>query len=280
MEIYNQETLRSLQAAELHILKELDRICKQMSIDFFLYGGTLIGAIKFNGFVPWDDDIDVAMKRSDYEQFIKAAPGLLSGQYVLQTPYSDRKSPYPYTKLRRKGTSCVEYGVHKLKIEQGIYIDIYPVDHLPDDDAVFQKKHQRFQKAARLFSYRQCPYLTRKESGLRGAAKKISKYAASWCLKCVPARYFINKMDKIATEYNSTPTSRYGNYYHSTPVNVFSSIEPFVKGTFAGIDVNLPHDWDGFLRKRYGSYESLPPEEKRIGHKPYLLNFGAVRDEA
>ncbi len=273
-EVYSEEQLKKVQELELKNLLVLKSVCSELGISFFAYGGTLIGAVRHKGFVPWDDDLDVAMLREDYDKFVSKAPLILPEEYELQTPYHSSKTPYPYTKLRLKGTKYIEYGHHKLNIEQGIYVDIYPIDNLPDDDKLYLKQFSKYQKWTRLYAWRQCPYMSTDQTSLALILKKAAKRLISCGLKLIPQKYMIARIRKIATQYNGTPTKRKGNLNFPRPVNVFYHLLPLVPGEFEGISILLPGDWDQHLSSRYGDYMKLPPEEERLGHKPYLLDFG------
>lgn len=273
-EVYTAEQIKKIQEIELKNLKELQRVCDIIGVEFFLYGGSLIGAVRHKGFVPWDDDLDIAMSRADYIKFIQQAPKYLSDEYYLQTPYTDKKSPYFYSKLRLKGTKYIEYCHHRLGIEQGIYVDIYPIDNMPDDEQEFLRLYNEFQKNVRLFTLRQCPFPEIPPETLKRKFRSFLKFGVAMCLRIIPHKYFIKKLDNIMTQYNNQNTRRYGNYSYFDPVNLFKDIHPLQKGIFENIEVNLPNDWDYHLSSRYGNYMELPPEEKRLGHKPYILEFG------
>ena len=273
-EVYSDEQLKKVQELELKNLQVLDEVCKKIGVKFFAYGGTLIGAIRHKGFVPWDDDLDVAMVRSDYVKFVQHAEQYLPSNYTLQSPYNDPKSPYSYTKLRLNGTKYIEYAHHKLKIAQGIYIDIYPIDNLPDTDEEFFKQYKKFHRLSVLYARRQCPYIEQKEKNFKNACKQAIKFVSSFALKAIPRRLIVSRMDHIATKYNDKVTSRKGNLYYPKPVNVFESLYPLENGVFEGFPILLPGGWDQHLTSRYGNYMEFPPEEKRIGHRPFLLHFG------
>lgn len=273
-EIYTEEQIKKIQEIEIRNLKEIKRVCEKIGVEFFLYGGSLIGAVRHKGFVPWDDDLDIAMSRDDYMKFVKEAPKYLSDEYYLQTPYSDKKSPYFYSKLRLKGTKCIEYAHYKMNIEQGIYVDIYPIDKLPDDDDEFLRLYNEFQKIVRYFVLRQCPYPAEPSDSLKRRVKNVIKWCVGIALRLIPHKVFVKKLDSIMTLQNDKNTNLYGNYSYFDPVNFFKDIYPFEKGTFEGIEVNLPNQWDYHLTSRYGDYMQMPPEDERIGHKPYVLEFG------
>lgn len=273
-EIYTDEQIRHLQEIELNTLDILDKVCSQIGVSFFAYGGTLLGAVRHKGFIPWDDDLDIAMLRSDYERFIEEADNYLPKEYVLQTPYNDKRTPYPYLKLRLKGTRYVEYGYHKLKTEQGIYADIYPIDQLPDDDALYYKQFRKYQRLVKLYAWRQCPYISDSSISFPSLIKIGVKFCLSRLLLLIPQKFLVRKIDVVAKKYNGENTKRMGNLNYPKPKNLFSSILPFEVGEFNGRLIKLPNGWANHLASRYGDYMQLPPEEQRLGHKPYLLDFG------
>ena len=125
------EERSALQKRLLHILREFDRICKKHNISYMLFAGSTIGAARHKGFIPWDDDVDVAMLRSEYERFLEIAPSELDDNiYYLQKEFSAHW-PMFFSKLRMNNTACIERYIPKdPKVHQGIYIDIFPVDNL------------------------------------------------------------------------------------------------------------------------------------------------------
>lgn len=273
-EVYSEEQIHKIQEIELKNLKVLDEVCKKLNIEYFLYGGTLIGAVRHKGFIPWDDDLDVAMERQDYMKFVHEAHAFLPEEYSLQTPYTDKKTPYLYSKLRLKGTKYIEYISHKLKIEQGVYIDIYPIDNIPDDDNEYIRQHKKYQKLAMKYVLRQCCHPSVEEKGLKRKVKNIMRFILSTIIKVVPQKWFVKRADGIMTKYNGIRTIRKGNLSYPKLGNVFYDLFPLQTGTFENITVKLPGKWDEHLKSRYGNYMEFPPEEERIGHKPYLLDFG------
>ena len=95
--------LRGLQLVELEILLEVDRVCRENGIEYFLDGGTAVGAVRHGGFIPWDDDVDIGMTRENYEKFLEIAPEKLKNDYFLQTRKTDKKAPYMYAKVMVPG---------------------------------------------------------------------------------------------------------------------------------------------------------------------------------
>ena len=117
--------LRRLQLVQLELLDELDRVCRKNGIPYMLDGGTMIGAVRHKGFIPWDDDIDVAMLREDYERLKGVQSDFDSGKCFFQDDSTDPEYRWGYGKLRRKGTSFIRLGQEHLKQKDGVFIDIF-----------------------------------------------------------------------------------------------------------------------------------------------------------
>ena len=226
------EQLRRLQLVELDILLELDRICRKNHIDYFLCGGTLLGAVRHGGFIPWDDDVDVGFFREDYERFCRIFQEQAdSTKYFLQTWKTDRYYRWNYGKIRRLGTEYVRAGQEHMKYRTGISIDIFPYDYLPVDQAL-QKKIADSQEKIILD-----PYHTKWGWGellkskdmqpLRRQARKcaclrkiaysiVGKYQdPRWYMRLgygvlalIPGRFAAACLEKTARKYNDR--SRYG----------------------------------------------------------------------
>ena len=131
MVIAMHETLRKLQLEELEILKRFVRICDKHGLRYYLVGGTLLGAVRHRGFIPWDDDIDVAMMRSDYECFAEICQKELGAEYFYQSPETDPYYFLTYAKIRKNGTLAYEERFRNSKFNKGVFIDIIPLDHSP-----------------------------------------------------------------------------------------------------------------------------------------------------
>ena len=122
-----------IQKKVFQMLQIFTQICDRLQLKYFLVCGSALGAVKYGGFVPWDDDVDVALFRNDYERFCKEAPALLPEQLFLQNFQSDPAFPAIYSKLRNSETTCIEESVAALPINHGISIDIFPLDGYPTD---------------------------------------------------------------------------------------------------------------------------------------------------
>ena len=139
------QQMKEIWAVELDLLSEFDRVCTKYNIKYFACGGTLLGAIRHHGFIPWDDDIDLAMARKDYEKLCEVAPKEFVHPYFFQTEYTDPGSLRGHAQLRNSITTGIlkeEYPLRK-KINQGIFIDIFPLDGVPEDHTKYTALEQQ-----------------------------------------------------------------------------------------------------------------------------------------
>ena len=133
------KTLKKLHIVEVEILDEIDRVCKKNNIEYFLIGGTLLGAIRHKGFIPWDDDLDVGMTRENYEKFINIAPNELDSKYYLDNFKTNTNCHLPFSKIRKNNTTMDEEATKNFNNHKGIFVDIFPFDKLKDKFSFFTK---------------------------------------------------------------------------------------------------------------------------------------------
>ena len=126
--------IKLIQKKMLEIICEVDRICREEKINYILYGGSLIGAIRHKGFSPWDDDLDIAMLREDYDKFVKIASCKFSNEFVFCTTETENKYPYNFGKVRARNTIFKEEFTADLDINHGIWIDVIPMDYICEKD--------------------------------------------------------------------------------------------------------------------------------------------------
>lgn len=129
---YTPDELKRLHETLYDLLAEIHRVCTILDIPYFIQGGTAIGAFFEQAILPWDDDIDIGLTRTNYERFLREAPAVLGEQYFLQWPGSEPHTPYYFAKLMRRGTQFIDEVFMPVPMEKGIYVDIFPFDRVPD----------------------------------------------------------------------------------------------------------------------------------------------------
>lgn len=256
--------MNDLQKKELEILKEFIRICKKLKITYYLDSGTLLGCIRHEGFIPWDDDIDVSMPRKDFDIFIKKAPNMLQKKFFIQTNKSDKEYTMAFAKLRNSETTFIESTTKHRNINHGIYMDIFPLDNYD----THKKIRNNFDK----FMFRIYDIYINKYYDLNctfSKKYKIIEKIINFIYRNKDLSYIVNKKEKISTRLKNKNTDFYHCYYYFTTKNIIYNKEIFGNGIikkFEGIDVNVPQKYDEYLKLMYGDYMKLPPKEKRVAH--------------
>ena len=147
------EKNNEIQKILLELLKIFVDICQEYDLQYFLVAGSALGAVKYQGFIPWDDDIDVAMPRADYEKFLQLAPEKLPQWCFMQNYKTDPAFPHVFTKLRNSNTTFIEKGMAKLPINPGMYIDIFQIDGYPEN----AKEIRQFEWKKKLLAWKGLP---------------------------------------------------------------------------------------------------------------------------
>lgn len=274
--IYSNEELEIIQKIEKKALEVIIEICNHLNIEYFLIGGTTLGAIRHGGFIPWDDDIDLGMTRENYLRFLNEAPAFLPQGYFLQTPYNEKNNPYFYSKLRIDGTSFVEYCNHRVKMHHGIYVDIFPFDEVPDDDHANLKQFNNVQKLVRIFTLRQSPDVSMKPTTFLQIIKSFVRKIAHYFVQIIPYKFLCNKLEKEFTKYNGTQQSSFAclNFpKRKTEYIKKRDLYPLKKWKFDDVSVYIPNNYDAYLKTHYGDYMKLPEPKNRFAHKPYKIDL-------
>lgn len=262
--------LKKLQKTELEILNEFVSICEKHNLEYFLAGGTLLGAVRHKGFIPWDDDIDVGMPRKDYNKFIKICKNELNSRFFLDCYETNKYCWSPFAKIRIRNTKMIEDMSKNSKSNQGIWIDIFPYNNIKKQFSKIHKFQQKINDCIRtLITIKlDIPYYNGTEK-----KKKIIKV----CLKFVPIKLLhfiykgilnININDDM--EFMSCYSGSYGMTKETFKSNVFL---PLSTVEFCGIKFKAPNKSHDYLTQLYGNYLELPPKEKRITHNPILIKF-------
>ena len=258
--------LRDLQLAELEILKEFIRVCKELNLKYYLYAGTLLGCIRHQGFIPWDDDIDVCMPRKDYEMFLEKGQEILKEKYFLQSYKTEPEYTLNFAKIRNSETTFIESSVRNSNINHGLYIDIFPLDGYSPKKKFYNWKMDIIYKLHRTHISKQYTFERRKT-----LKAKILYKVTDIIYKSKTITQILERENKIAQkqDINKCTYVSTHEYIVKTPKELCVPKEYFKEGItkiFEGIEVNVPINYDEYLKILYGDYMQLPPEEKRIPH--------------
>lgn len=269
-----RELLRKVQMVQLEIAKEIKRVCEENDIRYFLADGSFLGAVRHQGFIPWDDDMDMGMMRSDYEKFCRIAPEKLKPEYCLQTWYTDPNYGLPFGKVVKRGTVYLENKKSRKLRENGFYVDIFPFDYVPEDPM------SREQLAAKLLSiYRvklmKSGYKPWMEENRIVWKKRIGYLYYQLKALFVSQRELAKGYDALAVspcdstmvcEQSALPRP---DYYRSAWIGELADY------TFEGETFKGPKEYDKFLTALYGDYMQLPPEDQRENrHQIVEIDFG------
>src|SRR5690554_6444864 len=195
----NNKILKEVQKIQLEILKEVDTICKNNNIKYHLFAGTLLGSVRHGGFIPWDDDIDIAMLRDDYEKFLIIAKKEISEKYHIQNINNEPNLSFTFTKIRKKETLFVEKSKIGLNINHGIFIDIFPLDRI-DNKTIKGKTNLFISKIlvnTKIIAFNKIVWNKKK------GVLNIFKYPIK-LFRIIPSKLFNKLIFKSLTKYNNS----------------------------------------------------------------------------
>ena len=193
----SDQDLKHAQKVMLYILKEVHKVCEKNNIKYFLDSGTLIGAVRHNGFIPWDDDIDIGMLREDYEKFCLHAHEILPENLVIQNEYTDPGYGQCYSKVILQGTKWLEHDAKKVSRKySGLYIDIFVYDKIAADKKK-QKKQNKLFKLIKFLIYAKLGYWTTYKNPLKQFIFNVCYGLSKIITMFVPAKALLKQRNKI-----------------------------------------------------------------------------------
>lgn len=270
---YDAEELKKLHQIELKILQEIIRICTEHDITYFTVGGTTLGALRHNGFIPWDDDIDIGMMRDDYERFLSIAPQALQDGFTLQHFKTDSNTPTYFAKVRKDGTEFIEKHSKNVLMHQGVFIDIMPYDAVPEDGRVRKGYYRSAALWTQLYIAKTLWVASYTQSKIKKLLFSAVRSALHVLLLPVPKSYLFHRLDSVMRAYNQTSSPMVS----SKGLPVFTcdqkDLIPVQMHQFESLTVAIPANSERVLQIQYGDWNQLPPENQRINHAPYRLNI-------
>lgn len=276
---YDEVTLKRLQKTELEILKDFMTICDRHGLDYFGIAGTGIGALRHQGFIPWDDDIDVALPRDDFEKFLKYLEAEMDDKYLIMNTEHYPDYPLMTTRMTLRGSRFKEEALKNIKAPLGMFLDLYPLDKMSDNPKEAKKQARDAWFWSKILILRSIPFPMLGFSGWKAKIVHAICAMVHFVLKVchVPKLWIYKKAYEAETRYNHyDQTKRLDFFCDTTPyMNLYyvKDIYPLQKLDFEDVKLNFPRNIHKNLTAMYGDYMQLPPEEKRKNHYPYELQF-------
>ena len=253
--------LAEVQQVEVSIIKDIDALCKKHGLRYFLYCGTLLGCVRHEGFIPWDDDADLAMPLSDYKRFRKIALEEMSDRYIISDIHTDKYAQVPWLKVCRRGTAYYDGDIEDGPYNKEIWVDIYPML------GAYEGLAGKLQTEAIFFQ--------RTLTG--GDLRKAEKYKHAvhhvriWRFVDLLPKPLLRFMNHIIEGLfwadpekhrmcSTVDAARFIGKY------IYRDWDDQIEGNFEGCRFSIPKEYDRFLRTMYGDYMKLPPAEKQVNH--------------
>ena len=257
-------TVDEVKSIELNILKYLDKVFKENNIQYYLDGGTLLGAIRHKGFIPWDDDIDIIIKRCDYKKALMTLQNA-NTKYKVLSRYFNKEYLYPFAKVIDSTTRLIEKDAIPVK-SLGICVDIFPLDSLPDSELERKKFDDKIHFYRQIAGKAETWILKQCAPTFKNRVSCFFSYLYGW-------QRALDKIDKICTE-NYSGKTKYsldivaaGKRYLKA---LSSDFDETIEVEFEGISFPAPAGYDDYLTTLYGDYMKLPPIDKRVSNHNFI----------
>ena len=258
--------MTELQKQLLKIYKEFDRVTKILEVDYYLAYGTMLGAARHNGFIPWDDDMDFFMMRKDYDKLVKEGPSLFKKPFFLQTHETDKNWLWPFMKIRNSNTTAIEF--ENASFNQGLWIDVFPLDNRVLDA---KKNHKDAVLFGRLITRLTLPYKRKRPICIK---KHLLNFYV--LLKFPNKEIAYKKMIELGTKYKKNHTEFIGTMWGGflSDTSTFYKSEQFASYhlvKFEDMLSPLIDNYDEHLKLVYGNWKKLPEISDR--HSPHTIKY-------
>ena len=267
----DEDTLQHIKDVELLILKDFIKICDENNLDYYLFFGTEIGAVRHQGFIPWDDDIDVIMFREDYEKFLKIMEKMNCEKYTVYDIRYNEQYFFQFGRLSLNDTYWAEYWDDQVNFKMGIHIDLFILDKVPNN------------KFKRLFYMRRCLLLCKLcsissikiEEGSALINTIVNSLHFLFNKIGLTPKYYQKKLLKLFRKYENRDCEYYADLtMNEQPYFKIEDFKPAKLVKFEDILAKIPNNQEATLGQIFGDYMQLPPEEERVAHILNEIDFG------
>ncbi|MGI6722071.1 MAG: LicD family protein [Anaerovoracaceae bacterium] len=278
-EIYRgeqKEQIQQIQKIDLKILAEFDRVCRKIGVGYFICGGSMLGYVRHGGFIPWDDDVDCGMLRSDYNKFLAEAPKYLDTEkFFLQTRDSDPTIPYLFSKIRMNNSLYMTEYNELRKFHKGICMDIFPFDYIPEGKREQREHLIRVKQHARVHHFianrqKGDPPKDDKPKTLEDKWYRMLGNAHRRLFRMFPLKITQKYYDDFVTQYNDKAEEKgltmVGSFVPTYTWAKLDTLLPYRTVDFEGVQAMIPNKPEKFLEMQYGDYMTPPPSHLQIGH--------------
>ena len=279
---YTENELIKIRAIQMDMYREVRSICQRHSIPHTAIAGSVLGAIRHHGYIPWDDDLDIAMMREDYNRFLKYAEKEINPKFFIQNYYTDPYYGNYFTKIRCNNTLFVQNIDKNDKSHHGIFIDIFPIDRLTDCIEKRESYRRQLMFYFQLYMAKCNKGISGETDSLSGKAKLLLRRFLHIILAFASKEKLFYKVDALCQKFNTEKTETLmiailyamkGQHFEE------KTMFPPVVHSFEEDTIFVPYDSNRYLSESYGNYMELPPIEKRINHRPYKLSFSAENED-
>lgn len=275
--VLTSEEKEGLRRAQLDLLAEFDRVCAAQGLEYFALYGTLLGAVRHSGFIPWDDDLDVGMLRADFNRLTDVIGDEVDGRFMFQTVRTDSHYGCMFGKLRMNGTLCVDRISYGSPQHGGVFIDVFPIDaKAARPVARFEQRLMRY-VGFRLL-YLKAGYLF---MGGTSVPSRVVQTVARALVRCIPRRLIIALTERHTRLGGVEPpaefVSLFGAYVYDRDTIDARWIHPLTRLPFEDVTIPAFADSDAYLTQVYGNFRQPPPPDQQVGvHEIVELDLGGM----
>ena len=259
--------MNELQKIELEMLEAFVNVCEKLNLRYYLICGSVLGAVKYSGFIPWDDDIDVGLPRHDYEIFCAEAQKYLPSHMFLQNYRTEKECPTIISRIRNSNTTYIMKVYKEWNCHHGVFIDVMPLDVYPHENI------PEFERQKMKLLRRRAAYM---HENVRTAVKAPRSFLVRLWIRLTGMKKLnehIRELDNFVSnpEFKSNILCNHGNWQGKLE---YAPIEQYGDGmdaTFEGLKVRIPEKYDEYLTQKYGDWRADLPEDQKVGHHYYEI---------